>query len=516
MLAFVRSLRTAICAIRMGIDYKWSLLRGPDDIGVEEYERVKSACHTRCAKRLLQLCETNGGIYLKLGQHIAALVFLLPVEYTNTFRVLFDQCPPTSLEDVERLFRKDLNCTINDLFASFDPKPLGVASLAQVHRATLPNGHEVAVKIQHPHLDDHAPVDIATTARLVYLAKKAFPEFEFDWLAEEMQKSLPQELDFEHEANNAETVRKNFNGADVMKIPKVYWAKRRVLVMEFVKGKRIDDLSFLKANAISPHHVSEELTKAYSEMIFLHGFVHCDPHPGNIFVRPVPPPRWHIPLFSGWFSRRHNFDIVLLDHGLYRTLTDSFRLDYARLWAALIAGDERGIEDYSYRLFTQSERVSEAGVDHHRLFASMLTGRTWDAIQGEGGLSSSRSKDEANVMRDKATEGRFFMAIAQILAKLPRELLLLLKTNDLLRAVDDALGVSSGATSHLIKMMATMGCVVVVLRSGHSARDSPPDAAGVGARLGERARGGVAALVEGQVLELSVAVLAGGSQAVAA
>lgn len=160
-----------------------------------------------------------------------------------------------------------------------------------------------------------------------------------------------------------------------------------------------------------------------------------------------------------------------VDHGLYRTLTDSFRLDYAHLWSALLVGDESGIEEYSYRLFTQAERVQENGIDHHRLFASMLTGRTWDVISNSsaapgGGLSTSRTKTEDHTFKSKVGSGRFLVAVAGILAKLPRELLLLLKTNDLLRAVDDKLGVSTGATDHMLRMVAVMGwyCAIAIRR----------------------------------------------------
>ncbi|KAJ3038025.1 putative aarF domain-containing protein kinase 1 [Rhizophlyctis rosea] len=447
----------------MGIDYKWSLWRGPEEIGEEEYEKIKSECHARNAKRLLKLCETNGGIYLKLGQHIAAMVYLLPPEYTSAFSILFDRCPKTPLEDIEELFRTDLNASLSDFFSHFDPEPLGIASLAQVHRATLPTGAEVAVKIQHPYLDEYTPVDIATASRMVEFAKKTFPEFQLEWLAEEMRKSLPQELDFEHEAANAERVRRNFKGFSTLHIPDVHWAKRRILVMEYIRGSRIADAQYLKQHNISPYEVSEEMTKAFSEMIFLHGFVHCDPHPGNILIR-ARPAKWR---FFPW-AKKHNFEICLLDHGLYRTLSDSFRLDYARLWNALIAGDEPGIEHYSYRLFTQAERVSEGGIDHHRLFASMLTGRTWDVISKSSGkdLTSARNVKELQTMQTNATSGRFFIAIVDVLAKLPRELLLLLKTNDLLRKVDDDLGVSSGATDHMLRMLATMGwyCALAIRR----------------------------------------------------
>ncbi|KAI9017405.1 ABC1 family-domain-containing protein, partial [Gaertneriomyces semiglobifer] len=396
-----------------------------------------SQCHQRAADRLLELCKANQGIYIKLGQHIAALVYLLPSEYTETMRPLQDKCPPTPLEDIEGLFSSDLGRSLDDLFSEFDPEPLGVASLAQVHRATMKNGQEVAVKIQHPYLDEYTPVDIATVVLIVKLIKKVFPEFEFGWLAEEMQQSLPQELDFVHEAENANKVRSLFHGSAFLKIPEVYWADRRVLIMEFVAGGKIDDLDYYKRHNIDPRQVSSELSKIYSEMMFVNGFVHCDPHPGNVFVRPRSRPFLsYILILRSFVPNPTNFEIVLLDHGLYRQLTPTFRLDYAHLWAAILAGDENGIFDYSYRLFTSSEE------SRHRT----------------GGIAQARSQREFQVIRQKASTGRFFFAIADILAKLPRELLLLLKTHDLLRSVDSALEVSHGdSIDHMLRSVAIMG-----------------------------------------------------------
>ena len=167
------------------------------------------------------------------GQHLSALVYLLPEEYTKTLKVLQDQCPPTSLKDIEALFLKDAGYTLESRFSFFDPTPVGVASLAQVHRAILrENGKEVAVKIQHPTLDDFTAIDIETTALTVRYVKKVFPDFEFAWLADEMKLNLPKELDFTHEARNAEKVRANFSGSRILKIPDVYEAKRRILIME--------------------------------------------------------------------------------------------------------------------------------------------------------------------------------------------------------------------------------------------------------------------------------------------
>ncbi|KAJ3089989.1 hypothetical protein HK102_004976 [Quaeritorhiza haematococci] len=540
VIAVGRSYRAGVAAVSIVADYVWSLRKSQqaDVVGEEEYKRIKSACHSRSAQRLLDLCKSNGGIYIKLGQHISALQYLLPEEYTETLKVLQDRCPPTPLDQIELLFQEDLGCSISDLFEEFDPKPVGVASLAQVHRArlrenvkhtlfsqelshhhlqqqqlsmdspatvstsnatsssssssgavaplpppphTMKGGAEVAIKIQHRYLDEYTPVDIHTCTTIVRLIKRFFPAFEFEWLATEMQLSLPKELDFVHEALNANQVRHNFRNNKVLKIPDVYWAKRRMLVMEYIHGAKIDDLNYMRKHTMDPRAVSAELNKVYSEMIFLHGWVHCDPHQGNVFVRPRPHPpsfwtRWFSPtfsLFSRFFgfnsaSNPHNFELVLLDHGLYRNLPDDLRLDYAHLWAALIAGDEPGIERYSYRLFTYDDRVKNKrtadGIDYHRLFASMLTGRAWSTIAGDSsedgesgrndsrsgrsrGLASVRTDQETKTIINKAGSGAFFLAVSEVLAALPREVLLLLKTNDLLRSVDNTLGVGTSPTA---------------------------------------------------------------------
>eukprot|EP00842_Homolaphlyctis_polyrhiza_P001452 jgi/Hompol1/2307/HPOL_002892-RA len=468
-LTAIRSIRTAATLLTIMIDYKWSLRSSIASLGSDAYNESKSQAHQRSADRLLALFQAQGGIYIKLGQHIAALVYLLPIEYTQTMRVLQDQCIPTPKDQLAAMFHSEVGVGMDDVFESFEDTPIGVASLAQVHRATLkPDAlrllgiqddsndaslehRQVAVKLQHAALDEHAQIDIATCSFFVRLVKRVFPAFEFDWLATELQLSLPQELDFMHEASNARKAKSLFS---MLYVPKVHWASRRVILMEYVEGGKIDDPNYMRKHNIPIDAVSTKLAKAYSEMIFLYGFVHCDPHPGNIFVRPTDDRRTWLERF--FRTKPRNFDIVLLDHGLYRTLTSEFRLDYAHLWSSIIRNDEAGIENYTYRIFLSDERISKDGIDHHRLFASMVSGRSWETITSSEGLTQLRSINEVHLVQKNASTDRFLYAIADVLAKLPRELLLLLKTNDLLRAIDDALGVAQ-SQSHMIRSVAIVG-----------------------------------------------------------
>lgn len=139
--------------------------------------------------------------------------------------------------------------------------------------------------------------------------------------------------------------------------------------------------------------------------------------PGNVFIRPAKNPK----------HSKHNFDLVLLDHGLYRELSEDLRSNYAHLWTALIKADEEGIEKYSLKV---------GGTDIYQIFACMLTGREWDKIS-QSDLSSARETEEVGRISEGALT--YLVEVADILGKLPRPVLLLLKTNDLLRHVDEKL-----------------------------------------------------------------------------
>lgn len=190
------------------------------------------------------------------------------------------------------------------LFESFDAEPLGTASLAQVHRATLKTGEEVAVKVQHPYVKGNSMVDMKTMEVLCRIMSWVFPDFKMQWLVEESKKNLPIELDFLHEGRNAEKVAGMFKDIKWLKVPKILWdiSTQRVLVMEFLAGGQVNDLEYIEKHKIDKFEVANKIGQLYSNMIFINGFVHSDPHPGNILVRK---------------NDKNETDIILLDHGLY-------------------------------------------------------------------------------------------------------------------------------------------------------------------------------------------------------
>ncbi|XP_073494242.1 aarF domain-containing protein kinase 1 isoform X1 [Phyllobates terribilis] len=419
----VRIGRAVLTTAAVTWDYLVTLRHVPPDS--QEYEVVRSQVHARSARRLLDLCCANRGTYIKVGQHLGALEYLLPPEYTRTLSVLHSRAPATPLPDVLHIIQEELGTETSDLFAQFEETPLGAASLAQVHRAVLRDGRTVAVKVQHPKVRQQSSRDIMIMEVLLRAVKKVFPQFEFMWLVEEAKKNLPRELDFLNEARNAEKMAAMVRKFPFLRIPKIHWdvSTERVLVMEYVEGGQANDLHYMERNGIDVNQVSRALGKLYSEMIFVHGFVHCDPHPGNVLIR-----------------RREGSrspEIVLLDHGLYQELTDNFRLNYCHLWQALISADMTGIRIYSQRL--------GAG-ELYALFACVLTARSWDSVT-RGIDRGAVSAEEAKEIRSNAAA--YLPQISQLLSSVPRQMLLLLKTNDLLRGIETALHTDAGASSFL-------------------------------------------------------------------
>ncbi|XP_069805524.1 aarF domain-containing protein kinase 1 [Dendropsophus ebraccatus] len=419
----VRIGRAVVTTATVTCDYLTTLHNVPP--ATQDYDIIKSQVHARSARRLLDLCCANRGTYIKVGQHLGALEYLLPPEYTSTLGVLHSRAPSTPLPEVLHVIRQELGTEASELFAHFEETPLGAASLAQVHRAVLQDGRKVAVKVQHPKVRKQSARDIVIMEFLLQVVKKVFPQFEFMWLVEEAKKNLPRELDFLNEGRNAEKMANMVRKFPFLKIPRIHWelSTERVLVMEYVEGGQANDRHYMEANHIDVNQVSQALGKLYSEMIFVHGFVHCDPHPGNVLVRQT--------------GGSGGPQIILLDHGLYQELTDSFRLNYCQLWQALIAADMEGVRTYSQHL--------GAG-DLYPLFACMLTARSWDSVN-RGIDRGPVSADEAQEIRSNAAA--YLPQISQLLASVPRQMLLLLKTNDLLRGIETALHTSASASSFL-------------------------------------------------------------------
>ncbi|TRX93462.1 hypothetical protein FHL15_005737 [Xylaria flabelliformis] len=408
-------------------DYRTSLNSREKTDDPTEQETILKECHKRCAVRTLKVLEKNGGIFIKLGQHLSAMTYLLPYEWTSTFIPLQDQCPVSSYESIEEMFRRDTGEELTDYFSDFAREPIGAASLAQVHLATVKEtGQRVAVKVQHPGLAQWAPLDMALTKFTFSTLKRFFPEYDLEWLSSEMEVSLPQELDFQLEANNAIRTKQHFQKLPELPlvIPEVLWAKKRILVMANESGRRLDDLDYLDSNDIDRDEVSATLAHIFNEMIFgKNAPLHCDPHGGNIAIRKTDKKR------GG-----KNFEIIIYDHGLYRDIPEHLQRSYAKMWLAVIDGDMEAMKQHAHDV---------AGVTEEQfpLFASAITGRDYTVVSSS--ILQSRSDEEKKTMGDALQEG-LLSDLVTMLGQVPRIILLILKTNDLTRSLDESLHTRQG------------------------------------------------------------------------
>lgn len=189
------------------------------------------------------------------------------------------------------------------------------------------------------------------------------------------------------------------------------WAQKRILVMEFLSGSRPDDLAYLDSHHIDRDEVSAALAHIFNEMIFGDNApLHCDPHGGNIAIRPNP------------HRKGYNFDIILYDHGLYRDIDRDLRRNYAKLWLAVIESDEPHMREYA-------RKVAGINDDQFPLFASAITGRDFTKVTRKD-ITSRRTSSERESMSGALSEG-MLQQLVELLGQVPRIILLILKTNDL-------------------------------------------------------------------------------------
>lgn len=404
-----------------------------NDVLSAEYDSPKdrsqalAEAHSKAAKITLKALEANGGIYIKLGQHVSALTYLLPREWTDTMIPLQDRCPESSMEEIEKMFKTDMGVALDSVFSEFNPKPVGVALLAQVHIATLrETGEKVAVKVQHPSLNEFVPLDVFMTHTVFSLMHKVFPEYPMVWLSDELENSIYVELDFRNEAENARKTSKyfeNFRSLTALRIPEIVAAEKRILIMEYVGGARLDDTAYIARHGLNPGEVSSCLSHIFNNMIFTPGVgLHCDPHGGNLAIRALDKRK------DG-----HNFEIILYDHGLYRYIPLQMKRDYSRLWLAILDGDVLQMRRYTERVagITDNQKF--------RIFAAAITGRDPDMALNYD-ISSNRTSAEINNLQSLLYNQEGVLEdLMDILSSMPRIVLLILKTNDLTRSLDENL-----------------------------------------------------------------------------
>jgi ubiquinone biosynthesis protein len=240
--------------------------------------------------RLRELLDELGPTFVKFGQLLSTRPDVVPPDIIAELRGLQDDVRPVQFAAVRQVVESELGLELEKLFVEFEERPIAAASIGQVHRAVLPNGDRVAVKVQRPDAPRQIEADLALlyqAARVIRERVRALDFIDARELVDEFAQQIRSELDYTREGRNAEKFRRNFRNDERVHVPKVYWSysRNRVLTLEFIDGVQLVDLP-LETPLERRRQVAYTMTDAWMAMIFRHGFFHGDPHPANVLVLP--------------------------------------------------------------------------------------------------------------------------------------------------------------------------------------------------------------------------------------
>ncbi|TFB14650.1 AarF/ABC1/UbiB kinase family protein [Filobacillus milosensis] len=275
--------------------------------------------------RVRQFLEELGPTFIKIGQMASTRPDLIPEDIMDELSYLQDEIAPFPLEDVQKIVKKELKADLYDLFEEFDPSPIGVASIGQVHKAVLNSGEHVAVKVQRPLVEKQIHTDLEIIYELAIRAEKKFNwavNYQVTEVVNEFSKAIKDELDYITEGRNADLMAKQFEEDSSVRIPKIYWdyTTEKVLTMEFIEGIKLDEVAELEENGHNLESLASQLANAIFYQIFKDGYFHGDPHIGNILAL-------------------SDKNIGLIDFGLMGRLSPEMKTHLASLVLAMVKQD---------------------------------------------------------------------------------------------------------------------------------------------------------------------------------
>ncbi|MEO5761089.1 MAG: AarF/UbiB family protein [Vicinamibacteria bacterium] len=322
----------------------------------EEENVAASASVIELSARFAKDLEELGPTYVKLGQLLSTRGDLLPPPFIEALTRLQDNVAPFPFAQVEEIVTTELGIRISKAFASFEAEPLAAASLGQVHLATMRDGREVAVKVQRPGIRDEMVTDLEVLGQIAEFADKhteAGRKYGYSQIVEEFRKSLMKELDYRQEARNQATLRSNLAQFEHIVVPMVIedFSTSKVLTMEFIRGSKITEIGPFTELPVSGGELAEELFHAYLHQILVDGFVHADPHPGNVLLT-------------------RDGRIALLDLGMVTRLSPGLQEKLLQLVMAISEG--RGDEAASIALRMAEERPGSDEPEFRRRVAEMV------------------------------------------------------------------------------------------------------------------------------------------------
>jgi predicted unusual protein kinase regulating ubiquinone biosynthesis (AarF/ABC1/UbiB family) len=293
------------------------------------------------AQRFHVLAVELGGLMIKVGQFLSSRLDVLPPEITTELAGLQDEVPAVPIDQIRALAEAELGVPLARAFASFDDVPLAAASLGQAHRARLSaqdaadtGFSEVVVKVQRPGIDQVVATDLAALRRVAgWLRRIRFVADRVDApaLVEEFAQTSLEEIDYIHEASAAERFAEAFRDDPRVDAPLVAWERttRRVLTLSDVTAIKINDVDALRAAGIDPADVAHVFAEVMFDQVFTHGFVHADPHPGNIFVTPHEDGR--------------RWRLTFIDFGMMAEVPEGIRHGLRTLFIAAASRDGKGM-----------------------------------------------------------------------------------------------------------------------------------------------------------------------------
>lgn len=320
-----RFLKGLFIALRIIVSYRAGHFFGLFLPSQKKAARLKKL-HRKNAALIREKALEMKGVMIKVGQFLSSRIDFLPDEYIEELSQLQDQIPPHDFEEIRQRIIDELGSAPEDIFSEFEKEPLAAASLGQVHRAVLKDGREAAVKVQYPGIEKIIETDIKMFEVLINMMHGRMGWINLRVLHEEFSKIVRAELDYVQEGRNAERFRQNFIGDERVVIPMVYWefSRGKVLTLEFVGGTKITECAAIKASGMDCRKLVGLVAETYAKMIFVHGFFHGDPHPGNIFVSEGP-------------------TLVFVDFGMVQAIPDSIKKNLRRYANAIVENDTAGI-----------------------------------------------------------------------------------------------------------------------------------------------------------------------------
>ncbi|MDX1478992.1 MAG: AarF/UbiB family protein [Saprospiraceae bacterium] len=288
----------------------------------ERFERQLHRLHHRNAGRIKRMIVRLNGLFIKVGQLISSMGKLMPEEYKVLLEDLQDRAPARDVRSVAATIRQELGASPEVLFSVFEAQPAASASIAQVHKAQLRTGEWVAVKVRHADIERIAQIDLAIVRRLVGIASRLFRIEGMDHLYTQLAEMVGRELDFTQERAAQDRLKTLLHQDGHLVVPEVFAAlsSSSILTTRWYDGTKVSNVPALVAAGLEPGDVVARILQAFCQMIFLHGYFHADPHPGNFLVAQ-----------SG--------QIVLLDFGAVGKVSESFRAGIPVMIEAAIADD---------------------------------------------------------------------------------------------------------------------------------------------------------------------------------